>query len=139
MKPDGSSEQVVQPVYFQVLRTMYGGKGPKTVPTLAEDDDDVARKSQNAVSIQYMEVWKKHSPEYLTTYFDADPQYMNLQDVAPFATVRNELQQWKVEQSDWQGCHDLRSPTRAVPVFSLEDGCPVMVLLDKLRELEWRP
>ena len=59
--------------------------------------------------------------------------------VAPFATVRNELHQWKVEQSDWQGCHDLRYPTRAVPVFSLEDGCPVMMLLDKLRELEWRP
>jgi hypothetical protein len=139
MNGDGVAEEVTEPTYFQVLSKLSKQSRPKLVPTAVEDSVDLALGSSFAVNVQYMDVWSSRSPTEVTTYFDSDPMYMNVGDLAPWGALQD-MTEWQYNVSDTYGCIDLTSPVRAAPRMALNDAsCPLLTIYNQLRADMWVP
>jgi hypothetical protein len=107
-----------------------------------QDEQTIAMQAPMAVSLQHLEVWKPAEWPTMqkTMYFDSDPEYSNVLEISDWDRMRSELYRWDETVSETPGCVGISDPQLAVPMCSLEDpGCPVICLLDRLRELEWKP
>ena len=70
-------------------------------------------------------------------FFETDPVYINLLDIAPFGDVRASMMEWRTEPSDTYGCIDLVSPTPCRPGALDSDDCPVLAYMEHLRGAGW--
>jgi len=132
---DGAHREDVR---FQVLHHSYGSSRSKRVATTIEDDEDIASKAPFALGIQYLDKWQYSSDAQVCCFFAADPQYINVFDLATWMALNTELMVWEAAISDTNGCIDLLHPKPARPQCELSDrNCQTISLLDRLHELSF--
>jgi hypothetical protein len=126
-------------VFFQCISTQGAAHRPKILKTLARVPQDNAREAPLALSLQYLQVWKREG-NMVTGFFDSDPVFVDSKDVGPFQSVRGRLQEWTASVSDLVGMFDLSEPRSAAPTLALTDGkVPVCMVVEHLRAEGWIP
>ena len=137
---EGCLQDVVRPSHFQILSVLHGSKRPKVIDKVCYDDEDRARAAPLSVGVRHLDTWSTTSDVHRSCYFSADPTFMNVFDLGNWNRLFKELTHWETQLSDAVGCVDLVNPTLASSHLALEDPeCPVLMLLERLRELKWIP
>jgi hypothetical protein len=137
---DGAAVEVQETTYFQVLELQHGSSRAKTVSTMVENEQDAARQSSLAASVNYLEVWKTESPTHQTCYFDSDPVFINALDIAPWAALNRMITSWTPVPSEIPKCIGLKkgvTHSGFLPIDLMLDNVPIYCLLHRLKVLTW--
>jgi len=141
---DGRPETREEPVHFHFLATAYGSSRPHLMPTfLSADDTQLAEPL--ALRVQFFDINETtlEVPEGTrVTFAEADPEWLTLSDIAPFADMQHRLFCWdRVEaRGDLPGCllwSDVRRHTCVIPLMA--PACPTLTVFDALvNTYNWR-
>ena len=134
---DGSVQTVSTDSFFQVIATAQDSL-LKTVKTHVKTEQNRLRESHKAISLQYLEVWRRDAPDSITAFYAEEPRWVDMLDVGRFASLILHLKSWSCGPSHTDGCVELTLPKLVYTRYSVDDlDCPVALKLLQLWRNGW--
>ena len=134
---DGSVQTVSTDSFFQVIATAQDSL-LKTVKTHVKTEQDRLRESHKAISLQYLEVWRRDAPDSITAFYAEEPRWVDMLDVGRFASLILHLKSWSCGPSHTDGCVELTLPKLVYTRYSVDDlDRPVALKLLQLWRNGW--
>ena len=123
-------------VYFFIL----GIRGRLQKPRLVTTHESARATLPLTVNVQYMDTWGPVAVDRATIFPEADPEWINALDIAPFSRLQHHLTVWSDTASDSRMCVDIFDPRPATHTFAILDRrCPTISVLSHLLSLGWKP